>query len=162
MKNLLVQFTLIISFLFVSHTTISAQKYSKVSYKTSKYADIDETIRSRVLVAKATLEYAGYTVIDSDADYLKEGEYYSGERTCYKDNEYIVMAFSGNGIYDLDLYLYDGYGNEITKSIGADDDGVAVLKYAQYRTSNMIFEVRNYDSVSSRKAYPMIIMVAYR
>lgn len=161
MKNLVVQFTLAAALLFVSLTSISAQ-YSNVSYNTSSYEEIDETLINRALVAKATLEYAGYTVVDSDADYLKEKAYYRGSRTFYAGNDYVIMAFSSEGIYDLDLYLNNDYGKQVRSSTELNDDGVAIVEYTPYRTANMTIKAKNFKSKSSYKAYPMIILVAYK
>ena len=160
MKNLTIK--LMLFFLLMSGGTIDLSGQYRYTNQNNYYSGVDPTIVKRAEAAVLLLEGAGYTISNYDATYLAKGEEYVGTKTCYSGNEYIVMAFSGAGVRDLDLYVYDSVGNEISKSTGAADKGVSTLSYVQYRSATMYFKVKNYHSRSSTKSYPIIIVVAYK
>lgn len=98
---------------------------AKLLADATEFADGDATYLALIESAKhnatrgATKDYAAHTdrVRAHDTDVYKI-RFRGGERAC--------VVVSGDGDTDLDLYIYDEYGNLITKDIDYSDDCVCV------------------------------------
>lgn len=68
----------------------------------------------------------------------------------FRAGEQAVVALKGDGDTDLDLYIYDGYGNLVAK----DDDGLdlCIARWTPTYTSAYQIVVRNRGRVYNRYA----------
>jgi len=149
MKNLIIQVSTLF-FILCTFTTICS-------------AQIDNVLSQRVVLTSAALESRGYTIVDSDADYIQEGRGDIYKYTLYSNSDYVIIAVGGSGIRDLDLYLYDSDGNLATKDTDCQDDGLAMIDYSTSRYSeNTYIKVKNHDSKRKRKQYQMAIIIAVK
>ncbi len=108
------------------------------------------------------MDAAGFDVSSDEYDtYLSEDEYDSFWKTFYGGNDYIIVAFpEEEGVYDLDLYLVDSYGNEIDK--GTTENQMEILTYSGSEDEKYKVQVKNYDSYSSTAKYHVHVLVFWK
>lgn len=108
------------------------------------------------------MEAAGWDVsVDEYETYLAEEDYDHFWKTFYGGNEYIIVAFpEEEGVYDLDLYLEDEYGNEIDK--GTSENQMEILIYDGSDDQRLKVKVKNYDSYSSSSRYKVHVLVFWK
>ena len=108
------------------------------------------------------MEAAGYDVsVDELETYLSEDDYDHFWKTFYGGNEYVIVAFpEEEGVYDIDLYLIDEYGNEVDK--GTTDSSMEVLSFSGSSDQRLKVKVKNYDSYSSSSRYKVRVLVFWK
>lgn len=108
------------------------------------------------------MDAAGYDVSSDEYEtYLAKDDYDSFWKTFYSGNDYIIVAFpEEEGVYDLDIYLIDEYGNEIDK--GTTENLMEILTYSGTSDQRLKVKIKNYDSYSSSSRYKVHILVFWK
>ena len=138
------------------NNTVAAQYTRTVSYSTS--SNYSSLMLSAI---KMKMAIAGYSLASDDYFTIQEGEIKIKNRSFYSDKEYVIIAIpTEEGVNDLDLYLYDSYGNVILKD--ADGDEAAMISYSSYSQRNAVLKVKNQDSNRLGYAYDAHLLIFYK
>lgn len=105
------------------------------------------------------VEDKGYTVSKNEYAMLETGEYANLSKEYYKNNSYLLVAFSDYDDVDMDLYLYDDDGSLHTKDTDSDDMAVITFKPLRTRTLRAKYKCNKSDSY---KAVKCRLVIAYK
>ncbi|MEO0157677.1 MAG: hypothetical protein ABIM59_03010 [candidate division WOR-3 bacterium] len=105
-------------------------------------------VLSLLIATVATMEDNGFRTAHMEADNLIKGQHtsYSFTRTLYGGNTYVITAIGGEGIEDLDIYLYDSGGNLVAKD--SEVSAVAMVSVEPKRESTYTIKVVPYKWTS--------------
>ena len=131
------------------------------SYRTASNTTTDFGNQLSYAYVKSMMSQEGYTLASDDYFTITEGAIKFKNRTLYSGNEYvfIVLPLEG-GVNDLDLSLYDAYGNLIKQD--NDSQSVAMFSYDSWSQRNVQIKVKNYDSNSNSYPYDCRLLVYYK
>ena len=158
MKSVKIAFIALIALvLFADNAT--AQSYRTASYNTTSTSNYGNQLSYAYV--KSMMSQEGYTLASDDYFTITEGAIKFKNRTLYSGNEYvfIVLPLEG-GVNDLDLSLYDAYGNLIKQD--NDSQSVAMFSYDSWSQRNVQIKVKNYDSNSNSYPYDCRLLVYYK
>ena len=157
MKSVKIAFiALIATVLFATATFAQSSSYRTASNTTTDFGN-----QLSYAYVKSMMAQQGYSLASDDYFTITEGDIKFKNRTLYSGNEYvfIVLPLEG-GVNDLDLSLYDGYGNLIKQD--NDNQSVAMFSYDAWSQRNVQLKVKNYDSNSSTYPYDCRLLVYYK
>lgn len=152
-----------VQIVFAVFAILVSTQFSQAQYsRTVSHNNITSELKQKVTYSVLALKAEGYKIGDTYSASIKEGQTRTYYRDCYRGNEYVVIAVSEGGVYDLDINLSNSFGKQIAKDEEVDDKGVAMTrKYLTYNT-RMKIQVENYESYNSRAYYDTVIIVAYK
>jgi hypothetical protein len=98
-------------------------------------------------------------------DYYTYGTLYEGESstytsTFYAGNQYILLAGGCNSAEDVDLYLYDGYGDLVRQDKNADQ--YAAVSFTCAVSGTFTIRVKMYRAVSPSVAVHWALRYGYK
>lgn len=93
-------------------------------YSTVKQAQDAANELARILASR----YGLYVRTNYNYGFLYKGEYEYMSVTLYQGNTYYLVAGGCNSAYDIDLFIYDGYGNLIDRDNRSDQLAMVVVK----------------------------------
>ncbi|NDC42651.1 MAG: hypothetical protein EBZ77_14070 [Chitinophagia bacterium] len=107
------------------------------------------------------LKGQGYTVTEHQYCNLEQGEICTMYHTCSADLKYVAFAFTADDdVKDIDLYIYDSYGNLYKKDAATDQS--AAIGFVPSYTQNMKFSFKNYRSNTPAYASKVYLILAYK
>jgi len=110
---------------------------------------------------KSLMQDLGYSWSETKSLKLVEGqsEYYW--RTLYEGNEYAILAFSDDeGLYDIDIYLYNEEGSLIDQSKASEN--FDILEFTPDTSGLVKVVLKNYDALSTVDEYKCKFMIFYK
>ncbi len=134
-----------------------ASSHSSASYRptgyTNEYTRSSQSISaedqladvlSRTIVICAALAGDDYNLAHIEVDRLSEGASYTFTRTLYSGNDYKIVGIGGQGIEDLDIYVYNSDGELVGRDTQVDN--IPIVKFHVNSTQTYRIKVKFYSA----------------
>jgi hypothetical protein len=113
-------------------------------------------------IAAVKLGMAAYGFTYSDIRYceISKGNQCYFNRNFYGGVTYVIMAVGADGLYDLDLFVYNSNGTRYSEDVTKGE--YPAISFYQPYTGNLSIYAKNVHSYNSIYKYPIAILIGVR
>ena len=126
------------------HPSSYTNEYTQHSSRSVSPEDQLADVLSRTIVICAALSGDDYNLAHIEVDRLSEGESYTFTRKLYAGNNYKIVGIGGQGVEDLDIYVYDANGDLVDRD--TQTDNVPIVNFHVYSTQVYQIKVKFYSA----------------
>ena len=152
MKN----FSIVLTFALAIFFSVSANAQARFASNTN--SGMSEAFETKLALTLLALEASGYEVEAHKVLELREGQTYTGFYSADAYDDHTIIAVSEEGVMDLDIEILRN-GRQMAKDTEADEGGAAIVNYTAFSNQRLEIKVKNYDSVSSYRNYPVVLLI---
>lgn len=159
MKNLLVQFVFILTVLFATFSTASAQYAYNTSYNTNTTYNFGK-FETEFAVVMASVAYAGYDLLDYDILDLRQGESMVYNMKCKIGETYIVGTYTEDKVKDVIVEVVDSKGRRVKTYISKDKSiNFSSVSFSSYKNQTVYVRIKNAKSKKKKRKRSVGVML---
>lgn len=119
-----------------------------------------QPVADKIAAVQLVMAAYGYSYADTRYCSLLEGGQCYFDRSFLGGSDYLVMAVSEDGVYDLDLFAYDSSGRRYSEDTTMGE--YPTLSFHKYMTGSLSIYAKNVDSYNRAYNYRVAIVVGYK